>query len=130
MSMQCQPLSEADAGLQMPDPEALTRWVVQTFDRAIEQARSGHGSLRLLHAAASLRAATLSEASARRFVRSEHALGRARLQRLLQLAPAAIDWVDRHAGRIDPQACDEFRRHLQRRCDAVIHDPLQVCDEE
>src|SRR5690606_30160227 len=103
----------------------------QTFDRALEQSRGGPDSLRLLHAATSLRVETLTEAGARRLASGGRLLGRARLHRLLQLAPAAIEWVDRHPGRIDPHAAEHFPAHLLRRCAAVLHDDAAPhCDEE
>jgi hypothetical protein len=107
--------------------EVLRDWVMETFDRAIRQCMGGN--LQLLRTATGIRA----EAALRRAGGDplwSDAQWRSQSERLIQLAPAAIEWVDRHAAHSSVHSWAQFRRHLLQRCDDIIcHVPLPV-DEE
>jgi len=109
----------------------LAAWVMQTFDRAIAQLeRDGGSALPLLHAAVSVRAALIPGCGCLPSS-SIDSHRRSQLQRLGRLAPAAVDWVARHAESDRSACCREFRRHLLRRCELIIREaPRELLNEE
>jgi hypothetical protein len=114
-------------------------WVLATFDLAISQLPSGRElPLRLFserrgHAWLQL----FAEHKGRRWlqharpsVQAASPRRKRQLQRLVALAPAAVAWVERHAGLADCPPWEMFRRHLARRCDAIIElDDIGFDDE-
>lgn len=119
------PAPEVD---QHPDEHAVLRgWVLETFDRAIRQCMGGN--LQLLRTATGIRA----EAALRRAARDpmwDDLHWRSQSERLIQLAPAAIEWVDRHAASCGVHSWAQFRRHLEQRCDEIVRCVPVVVDEE
>ena len=109
----------------------LAAWVMQTFDRAIAQLeRDGGKALPMLHAAVTVRAELIPGCACLPST-SIDSHRRSQLQRLGRLAPAAVDWVARHAEGERSGCCHEFRRHLARRCETIIRElPGERLNEE
>jgi hypothetical protein len=105
------------------DLHALKGWVVDTFDHALQALHAGADRLATLHALVAARAAALgglADARQPAFI-PVPAHHRRQLQRLSGLAPAAVEWVRRHDA-ADPRYWDQFRHHLEHRCEAIIHE--------
>jgi hypothetical protein len=117
----------------------VKEWVLATFDLAIRQRRRpGDPPLRCVaecHGAAWLELFAMHERKPwlQRARSPQGELDRGRrgqLERLVALAPAAVDWVECHAGLEQRPPWDMFRRHLARRCDAIIVNRAVMVDEE
>lgn len=107
--------------------EVLRGWVLETFDRAIRQCMGGN--LQLLRTATEIRAeAALRRAALDPMWSDLH--WRSQCERLIQLAPASIEWVDRHAANCGVHSWAQFRRHLVQRCDEIVRCVALVVDEE
>lgn len=117
----------------------VKEWVLATFDLAVDQQPNCQDPLLRLVAERRGRAWLRLFAEHRGRAWLHHARpsvnaidGRRRhqLERLVGLAPAAVAWVERHAGSSGHPPWGMFRRHLARRCDAIIGRHMVLVDEE
>jgi hypothetical protein len=115
-------------------------WVLATFDLATSQQPSGVREPpppRFAERCGRAWLQLFAEHKGRKWLQharpSVHAANPRRkrqLQRLVALAPAAVAWVERHAGMADCPPWEMFRHHLARRCDAIIERDEVGLDDE